>query len=114
MRISDWSSDVCSSDLERRPAMTEAAALMVDVDGVLVTGRPRDGRPWATGLREDLGLDPAVLHRAFFAPHWHAVVTGRAPLRPALAAAATTRRSDERRVGKEWCGQCRSRGWPSP
>src|SRR3546814_9041900 len=28
MRISDWSSDVCSSDLERPPAQTERLAIM--------------------------------------------------------------------------------------
>lgn len=67
--------------------MARLAALMMDVDGVLVTGRPADGLPWATGLRDDLGLDPAELHRAFFAPHWPAIVTGRKPLRPALDAA---------------------------
>src|SRR3546814_4401339 len=32
MRISDWSSDVCSSDLSRRPEMTEAAAALVERD----------------------------------------------------------------------------------
>lgn len=67
--------------------MAKLAALMMDVDGVLVTGRPADGLPWATGLRDDLGLDPGDLHRAFFAPSWDAIVTGRRPLRPALEAA---------------------------
>lgn len=67
--------------------MATISALILDVDGVLVTGRPSDGRPWASGLRDDLGVDPDALHRAFFAPHWQAVVTGRAPLRPTLGAA---------------------------
>jgi hypothetical protein len=31
-------------------------ALMVDVDGVLVDGRPEDGRHWTTSLEEDLGF----------------------------------------------------------
>src|SRR5262249_22970093 len=31
-------------------------ALMLDVDGVLVDGRPEDGRHWHTSIEEDLGL----------------------------------------------------------
>src|SRR3546814_1874105 len=32
MRISDWSSDVCSSDLRAESALTPLACLMVDID----------------------------------------------------------------------------------
>ena len=67
-------------------------ALMLDVDGVLLRGRPADGLPWATGLEADLGVNPARLHAAFFAVHWAEIVVGRAGLmerlRPALAAIA--------------------------
>ncbi|NDV00434.1 HAD-IA family hydrolase [Pseudoroseicyclus tamaricis] len=59
--------------------------LMLDVDGVLVTGRPGDGRPWATSLAADLGLEPERLQESFFRPHWQEIVTGRAELEPALA-----------------------------
>lgn len=55
-------------------------ALLVDVDGVLVRGRPADGKPWASGLEADLGLRPADLHAAFFARHWEEIVLGRAGL----------------------------------
>ena len=62
---------------------------MLDVDGVLLRGRPADGLPWATGLEADLGVSPAALHEAFFAVHWAEIVVGRAGLmerlRPALA-----------------------------
>jgi putative hydrolase of the HAD superfamily len=59
-------------------------ALMIDVDGVLVHGRPSDGRPWAADLEADLGIDPSDLHRAFFAPHWGDIVVGKAGLEERL------------------------------
>jgi putative hydrolase of the HAD superfamily len=59
-------------------------ALMVDVDGVLVTGRPSDGRHWAVGLEADLGLNFDGLQTRFFKPHWEEIVTGRASLRTRL------------------------------
>ncbi len=59
--------------------------LMVDVDGVLVTGRPTDGEHWSSSLEEDLGVDPKLLHERFFAPHFQEVVTGRANLTERLA-----------------------------
>lgn len=65
------------------------AALMVDVDGVLVCGRPSNGRPWASDLEDDLGLSVPDLQREFFIPHWNEIVLGRSPLvdhlQPALA-----------------------------
>lgn len=60
-------------------------ALMIDVDGVLVSGRPSDGRHWATGLEADLGLSFAILQDAFFKRYWDEIVTGRADLRARLA-----------------------------
>lgn len=59
--------------------------LMVDVDGVVV----RAARRWDADLKVDIGVDPADLQRAFFAPHWKDIALGRADLyeclRPALA-----------------------------
>src|SRR5216684_3831608 len=56
-------------------------ALMIDVDGVLVGGRPSDGLHWAASLEADLGLSFAILEDAFFKPYWEDIVTGRADLR---------------------------------
>lgn len=53
---------------------------MMDVDGVLVHGRPDDGRSWSSRLQEELGLSAEGLHEKFFAPHWNSIVTGRAGL----------------------------------
>jgi hypothetical protein len=41
-------------------------ALMIDVDGVLVSGRPSDERHWAAGLEADLDLSFASFQDAFF------------------------------------------------
>ncbi len=65
---------------------------MVDVDGVIVRGRPADGRYWAADLEADLGLSLDALRAGFFGPHWSDVLTGRAGLverlAPVLAAIA--------------------------
>jgi putative hydrolase of the HAD superfamily len=60
---------------------------MVDVDGVLVVGRPEDGRHWQASLEEDLGFTSETLHEAFFAPYWEDIVLGRAGLMEHLTAA---------------------------
>jgi putative hydrolase of the HAD superfamily len=55
-------------------------ALMVDVDGVLVDGRPEDGRRWDTSIEEDLGFTSDALQEQFFAPYWEDIVLGRVGL----------------------------------
>lgn len=62
-------------------------ALMVDVDGVLVDGRPEDGRHWQTSIEEDLGFTADALHAQFFAPYWENIVLGRAGLMEHLTTA---------------------------
>src|SRR3546814_10317640 len=92
MRISDWSSDVCSSDLiarqdQRRPDPIDAHVLR--------------GAGLAVGdhlLAEDELLPRPLRHAAVFL--W----PGRC--QPALL------RSEERRVGKECVSTCRSRWSP--
>lgn len=59
--------------------------LMVDVDGVLVHGRPSDGLPLFTYLERDLGLRLDMLQEAFFKTCWREIVTGREALEPRLA-----------------------------
>src|SRR3546814_13194182 len=96
MRISDWSSDVCSSDLEqiRRIAPVEP----LDEVAVEEEGRPGRGR----GLPRDLAGEIAVA----------VVVDNPRPVRVERAHEELVERSEERRVGKE-CGRtCRSRWSP--
>lgn len=59
-------------------------ALMVDVDGVLINGRTRDGKHWSTDLETDLGLSPSLFHERFFTPYWDKIVTGKLDLLSAL------------------------------
>src|SRR3546814_6532737 len=82
VRISDWSSDVCSSDLRRQPwpAADRGHGCR---RGLVPCG---DGPPYAGGGSRTLRLSP---HR-----------------RQGLA------RSEERRVGKECVSTCRSRWSP--
>ena len=58
---------------------------MMDVDGVLVSGRPTDGRHLFAELENDLGLSPDRLRETFFTPFWEAIVTGREGLTERLA-----------------------------
>lgn len=60
--------------------------LMLDVDGVVVNGRPEDGQSWATDLERDLGVAPEQLQAIFFAPHWADIVIGRKNLYDVLDA----------------------------
>src|SRR3546814_19306517 len=63
MRISDWSSDVCSSDLvaagETVKAAAVAAAFFAAGDQLLLDVVERVGAPKRIGLRGDRGLDLA-------------------------------------------------------
>jgi putative hydrolase of the HAD superfamily len=62
-------------------------AIMVDVDGVLIRGRPDDGRHWSTSLEADLGISAEDLHREFFAVHWDNIIIGHARLEDRLSLA---------------------------
>ena len=56
--------------------------LMIDVDGVVVVHPHPQG--WSANLERDLGLARNTLQTAFFEPHFHDVVHGRATLRERL------------------------------
>lgn len=62
---------------------------MLDVDGVLIAGRPLDGRKWTFSLSEDLGIIPSDLVEHFFATDWKDVVTGNRDLLPTLSTSLT-------------------------
>src|SRR3546814_15742709 len=117
MRISDWSSDVCSSDLSPLAARI-AEAKGIDLEGITGTG------PNGRIVRADLGLPPVVAP----APAQTAGTGSAAPIvhdipdvphaleklsnmrRP--IARPLTQRSEERRVGKACVSTCRSRWSP--
>src|SRR3546814_19897990 len=96
MRISDWSSDVCSSDLEAlNPAMSEQEVAEAALDRLL-----------------DLpGVSGGFIH-AINAQHdgFHILAALNSDLDRGKAACDA--RSEERRVGKECVSTCRSRWSP--
>src|SRR3546814_19590727 len=103
MRISDWSSDVCSSDLSKGQAR-RASHWSYEAE-----------RPLSRRQGESLLVEPGTPLRGVQIDAGH----GAAPYPCAIAAKATpagppicgdTMRSKERRVGKEWVSPCRS-GW---
>src|SRR3546814_17156023 len=104
MRISDWSSDVCSSDLYQE-AEPLARHLTIkyphDVFGWRALG-------WA--LRE-LGREDEAL-----TPWFEALACSPQTASVHYGLGATlerkSQRSEERRVGKECVDTCRSRWWP--
>src|SRR3546814_18511963 len=109
MRISDWSSDVCSSDLNAKVVLH----LLVDVDQARRHPHPRLHRK-AQAMRLPrpvIGVlpqdhDPHVPRRRR--------VERREPVaRPRINRLALGR-SEERRVGKECVTTCRSRRSPYP
>src|SRR3546814_20677744 len=110
MRISDWSSDVCSSDLAgnlgealcgiRHLLDEEPFALFVPGD----TG---------SGLEEDV---TARLLASYYDHGGNLVAVGDDAVLQRegsfAAIAAEPARSEERRVGKEWVSTCRYRWFP--
>src|SRR3546814_18315361 len=97
MRISDWSSDVCSSDLT---SSGNGADLRVNV---LV-------KPTRSGLKTNLVITTSrrtyLLELSSTEKTWMASVSWEYPRDRMLA------RSEERRVGKECVSTCRSRWSP--
>ena len=66
---------------------SDANILMLDVDGVVVDGRPDRRGGWQSDLEIDLGSSSAALSEHFFKKYWPAIVTGQRELVPDLASA---------------------------
>src|SRR3546814_11522358 len=99
MRISDWSSDVCSSDL---PA---AATVLTDQRIRIADGKIVSVAPWQASANDGAVVD------------WsgYTVLPGLIDLHTHVAdGAISSSRSEERRVGKECVSPCRSRWSPYP
>src|SRR3546814_16665705 len=107
MRISDWSSDVCSSDLQGNgsyrsnedcalPASRRHGAFMLVFGGLVMTRRSH--------------FAPALAALALAAPGTALAQDGDPTLRDSFAIGEPGgSRSDERGVGKEGVSPCRSR-----
>src|SRR3546814_4755884 len=85
MRISDWSSDVCSSDLAEVPAGHFDQALLT---------------------KDTITMEPDVLEYKLYAPGVGPVLV------LGVSGGGGRERSEERRVGKECVSTCRSRWSP--
>src|SRR3546814_12313488 len=111
MRISDWSSDVCSSDL-RKPARLDIEQRMIDLD------RRAPEQPFLqlmAGRAISVGVVIKDKPRLLLALARQGQVThGRDVDRLVAVEGADARRSDERRVGTECVSTCRSRWSPYP
>src|SRR3546814_4556814 len=96
MRISDWSSDVCSSDLRVR--LEDGRWL--NAEAVILANGIQ-----ATELCPELPIE---------AKKGHLLITDRYPATVChtLVELGYVTRSEERRVGKECVSTCRSRWWP--
>src|SRR3546814_13924109 len=104
MRISDWSSDVCSSDLHPFGNRTRRLGKIVEKSPVALAHREHQSADLALAIGErsphrlvvaDAGAEEAVLVHAGDRP-----------------AGRIGARSEERRVGEECVSTCRS-GWSS-
>src|SRR3546814_10119417 len=84
MRISDWSSDVCSSDLARQPGLPEISATRIHSQKAGRSSTPA----WSQPYRRE-----GDRHRSCRRPQ---------------------KRSEERRVGKECVSKCRTWWSPLP
>src|SRR3546814_15739078 len=101
MRISDWSSDVCSSDL----LDIELCGRLADACGpVLGLAVPDTGLP-VTAMLDDLGSAYPALGEALRRIRIRACINETIVANDAM-------RSEERRVGKECVSTCRSRWSP--
>src|SRR3546814_16111409 len=98
MRISDWSSDVCSSDLQSTKFIigfcVAIPCTLIIVGLYFFFKRRRDRRNRNTTRGYNAG----------------GKVSGRAAREDGKSRTKT--RSEERRVGKEWVSTCRSRWYP--
>src|SRR3546814_14558619 len=103
MRISDWSSDVCSSDLAQYKPLTKATAMAGNETGRFTPSNLESVH------RRDMGKTAAYREGNTLMSDY--VNAGR-NLKDTLPNSGTGERSEERRVGKECCSQCRSRWSP--
>src|SRR3546814_19677038 len=111
LRISDWSSDVCSSDLHGGPESRGWSGYLQELLRQLALAAGINVRDSAIlGIVEagDVEVEPSDLH----AHRDLMIVVPRVPKRRLACLAPQLARSEARRVGKECVSTCRPRGAP--
>src|SRR3546814_17755138 len=108
MRISDWSSDVCSSDLQAGPARSRQAPRRPD-DAERGEAEQQQG---ADGTNHEVERQPAVGGGEDGERRQQAAKQGEGRQGGGGDLGRGRRRSEERRVGKECVSTCRSRWSP--
>src|SRR3546814_16113276 len=99
MRISDWSSDVCSSDLNATDTGSYAGGDAGFGGLAIVQQRQHTSHPWAMDAHVH---DPESVERR----------QGVQRVRRRRTHETIALRSEERRVGKEWVSTVRTWWWP--
>src|SRR3546814_11955374 len=116
MRISDWSSDVCSSDLARAMLTAERSALntVQHLSGIATMTRRYVDALAGTGaiLLDTRKTIPGLRVLEKYATRMGGATNHRMGLWDAAMITDNHVRSEERRVGKECVSTCRSRGSP--
>src|SRR3546814_13035883 len=110
MRISDWSSDVCSSDLHEQVNHRSRAAAPHVPERPRAWAATAPGQVWSW----DITFLPAAVRGEFYSLYLVMDVFSRLIVGWEIPhSESSAHRSEERRVGKEVCSTCRSRWSPS-
>src|SRR3546814_13921923 len=121
MRISDWSSDVCSSDLKtlrkKNGAVLFATQSLADITERSIAPAIIESCPQRILLPNDRAIEPQsrqAYERFGLNDRQIELIARATPKRHYYlqSARGTRLRSEERRVGKECVSTCRSRGSP--
>src|SRR3546814_18576822 len=105
MRISDWSSDVCSSDLENEIDSTDMIFAQAAAQSAEAVENSRQLSDEVQSIESILGFIRDIAGQTN-------LLALNATIAAARAGDAGLGRSDERRVGKECVSTCRSRWSP--
>src|SRR3546814_16111503 len=107
MRISDWSSDVCSSDLQETDPATELAIVIEQARAAAAGEVAPDAALKRRFIQALARMICDAMHPESGDPAFQAIV-----LRHRSIQVREYARSEERRVGKEWIRSGRFRGAP--